>query len=1269
MTDRLNKMTDAVISQLEATGFGTVIGVEGLSAGHVRGHWSELAEGIEATGRKPLLVDGSRHDGGRGCLYEILSSWVEQRCHHGDGDELAVRLFDYLTMAMDIGSRSVQAPERSGLILDAVVRLVEELVRHEPAVMVIAEPDSLTAAERQVLGSLMRHFLSDPLADVDPWTAGAPNLGVIWFGRTDPSLKVATKVVSFAEQGEGEIRRFLNEDRVVERLLDTTDGDPRCLEALFDALPDTVSHLWARRVEDLTPIQRRVAQFLAVAGVALDVSFLDRLVDGPVVAAVRALYDSGIAVRKMDGGAVQTELASAEICAGIDAQLSGETRSQLHLVLAKTSMEAGRENRAFIARHALAGGDEELGLRFGLPAVRSLLRRGQWDEADPLLAQLRAVSTVGEPEEREILELSLRLAEARSAWRQALAVAQKLAQMGLDELSAGRLERRMGTHLVKIGQDEAAQQHFEKARTYLGDDAPRSDRAQVSLGLAELAYRRGEHERAREFANQAQALLSDEECEEAVTEELLLDVRSIMGKVSLFRGELEDARRKFEKNASEARRQGRWGHESRAEGNLGVIAVQQRRYDDAVRRLERALEKAEMPGGAPRLKVWLNLGIVHQRRGAFDTAMDHYRRALREAARCGDDVGYQLSAHNLATLYQDVGAFEAAQELVEQMRSRRELGDSGDKGSSEQGFTARWAAMVEAQILLKQGSPRQAIEALKIAEKKLADHRRLYGAEMRLRRVVAHLELNEVEKARAILATMDVEQTPSPQLVALADYYEAAVSRREGHGGDESRWREIVDTLESLGLYGDAVGARLELASLLEEDDTAGAKAAYLVVEQGVVGLRTRAESVPERFRASFFAVPIHQALLERYHELDGDPLPTEWQQEADARGELTESSADATDADARIDRCSPAYRQWRARYGEIIGEEPQILQVFRLIDRIAPSETTMLLVGESGTGKELIAEAVHRQSRRADGPFVKVNCAAFVEELLLSELFGHEKGAFTGAVSAREGRFERAHGGTIFLDEIGDISPKTQVALLRVLQEGTFESVGGTETRSVDVRVVAATNCDLDSMVREGTFRLDLYYRLKGFVIEMPPLRERRQDIPRLLQHFAQCFSGSHVAPSFSDEVVQFLARYRWPGNVRELENFVRSVLLFAEGDQIEMEHIVQFREFFSEDDIDETLPRIDPEVEIAAALEEAETWSDGVEPETALVDQVIADECSLAGLKKRLELKCIKKAMRKTGGNITQAARILQMKRPRLSQIVNGTPELLELKEQLVG
>ncbi len=241
-----------------------------------------------------------------------------------------------------------------------------------------------------------------------------------------------------------------------------------------------------------------------------------------------------------------------------------------------------------------------------------------------------------------------------------------------------------------------------------------------------------------------------------------------------------------------------------------------------------------------------------------------------------------------------------------------------------------------------------------------------------------------------------------------------------------------------------------------------------------------------------------------------------------------------------------------RFRPANIIGNSKAMQQVFDMIAQVSRSDATVLIRGESGTGKELIAQAIHYNSPRAEKTLIKVNCAALPETVIESELFGHEKGAFTGAVSTRKGRFEMANGGTIFLDEIGDLSPTTQVKLLRVLQEKEFERVGGNETIRTNVRVIAATNRDLEVGMEDGTFREDLYYRLNVFPIHLPPLRERREDILMLTDHFIAKYSEANHNPihRISTPAIDLLINYHWPGNVRELENCVeRAVLLSVDG------------------------------------------------------------------------------------------------------------------------
>ena len=243
-------------------------------------------------------------------------------------------------------------------------------------------------------------------------------------------------------------------------------------------------------------------------------------------------------------------------------------------------------------------------------------------------------------------------------------------------------------------------------------------------------------------------------------------------------------------------------------------------------------------------------------------------------------------------------------------------------------------------------------------------------------------------------------------------------------------------------------------------------------------------------------------------------------------------------------------------RFGELIGTSPAMLAVFELVRQVARSTATVLLAGESGTGKELVARAIHFQSDRKRRSFVPVNCGALTETLLESELFGHEKGAFTGAVSARKGLFEAADGGTIFLDEVGEVTPATQVKLLRVLQEGEVRPVGSNRPRSVDVRVLGASNKLLEEQVRIGEFREDLYFRLNVINIELPPLRDRAEDVPPLAHHFLKMYAKrmSRDVRRIDPDVMAALQAYSWPGNVRELQNIIERAVVLQQGDTIEL-------------------------------------------------------------------------------------------------------------------
>jgi formate hydrogenlyase transcriptional activator len=269
-----------------------------------------------------------------------------------------------------------------------------------------------------------------------------------------------------------------------------------------------------------------------------------------------------------------------------------------------------------------------------------------------------------------------------------------------------------------------------------------------------------------------------------------------------------------------------------------------------------------------------------------------------------------------------------------------------------------------------------------------------------------------------------------------------------------------------------------------------------------------------------------------------------------------TSTEADRKRTEERLQQENVALREEvvaASMFEQIVGTSPALQTVLSRLSKVAPSDSTVLVTGETGTGKELVARAIHRRSRRGSRAFVAVNCAAIPRDLIASELFGHEKGAFTGAIQRRLGRFELAHGGTIFLDEVGELPSETQVALLRVLQEREFERVGGRERIQVDMRVIAATSRDLTAAIADGAFRQDLFYRLNVFPLEMPPLRERQEDIPVLVEYFIGRY-GRKAGKTFrriSKRTLDGLQSYLWPGNVRELQNVIERSVIVADTDE----------------------------------------------------------------------------------------------------------------------
>jgi DNA-binding NtrC family response regulator len=440
---------------------------------------------------------------------------------------------------------------------------------------------------------------------------------------------------------------------------------------------------------------------------------------------------------------------------------------------------------------------------------------------------------------------------------------------------------------------------------------------------------------------------------------------------------------------------------------------------------------------------------------------------------------------------------------------------------------------------------------------------------------------------------------------------------------DEEIMRDVLETLLS------AEGYRVDLAKTGEEGLEAYGRRSYDVVlldvsMPGMGGLRALEEFLKMDTEAVVIMITAYATF---------DTAVSAWEKGAMGcvRKPFQNEQITATVAAGVKRRRKEEERQTLRRAmsrmvdrGAMVGRSEVMQTVFRMVDQVAPARSTVLITGESGTGKELIARAIHEQSQRAQKPFVTVNSSNIPSELLESELFGHTRGAFTGAVAAKKGLFEVADGGSIFLDEIGDIPPETQARLLRVIQEREFTPLGDTSPRRVDVRIIAATNVDLKEAVRQGTFREDLYYRLSVVPIELPPLRDRREDILPLAQSFIRKYNeenGREISEHFTPEVLALLESYSWPGNVRELENTIERAVVIAPGTEITRECL---------------RPEISNPETARASMREGSGAGAGID---------IGRGVNFYDEVRRFEIDLIRRALEQTGGHQSRAARLLGM------------------------
>ncbi|HEY3818576.1 MAG TPA: sigma 54-interacting transcriptional regulator [Polyangiaceae bacterium] len=879
-------------------------------------------------------------------------------------------------------------------------------------------------------------------------------------------------------------------------------------------------------------------------------------------------------------------------------------------------------------------------------AAELLVRAGEWNAADEAHAKALAqaedsivrrelvsrwmVAVERLPREPQLplrvraTERALAIGEAEEAFRWA----QSATALAPHDADVGLL---FGRAAVALGDLVAARVALERSA---GDAQDDGTRAIIAAELAELAYLAGDLAGAAREAAKALAL--------GPTEATRLKARNAAGKLLLASSSWDDADVHFAQDAWAASNAGLRTEELRARLNRGIALLSKGLVDEARAIFESVLAEGEHGGDARACAFALdNLSVVAIRRHDYAEALALAERTLKLRQRIGDRVRLALVLGNLAELRRRLGLIDHAEHAV--TFGRRMLGPGMPPARSAQ-FSLRAAR----NALMRDNTVEARREAARALNESEAAGLRDSVCEAYCVAMRVALEDGDLARAGELLEHARALAT-TDELRAEASILAARHTRAYGDDGD-------AQALEALGAA--RISGKEDLvieahALLAEIYRAAGRVETARAHVESATSLRDQvATSLPGDVRAAYLSRPDLAALAKL-----GALLV-----EASSQADLPPSSQALSRPSIRVATMAPR---------EMVGDDPAVRGLLAAVKKVARSNSTVLVRGESGTGKELVAEAIHRASDRASGPLVTVNCAALVETLLLSELFGHEKGAFTGAIARRRGRFEMAEGGTLFLDEIGDISARTQVALLRVLQERTFERVGGTAPIRANVRVICATHRDLKAMVERGEFREDLYYRLRGITLEVPPLRARMGDLPRISEHLLARIATERTEPkkTLTADAIELLGRHRWPGNVRELENALRAATLFADGGTISAATLA--------DNVDDlrgaaqagrTRPSMppppasipgEPSSEPLVVDEDVDLGEGplpAVEANATAVaySQVRGGTTSLPDIKRQIERDCIARALAETKGNITRAAALLGMKRPRLSQLV---------------
>jgi DNA-binding NtrC family response regulator len=1101
-------------------------------------------------------------------------------------------------------------------LFEQVASFLADVARARPVMILIHDVHTADASTRGLVAHLCETRIGAPELegprgpDERLWglvLVTSRNHDAAWLEGASPE-----RVPLGALDTEG-VRAFLQSPEVVQFFAEATGGLPRALEALIEAQPTGADELIAARWQRLSSPAQSLASALVVFGRAAGIEELGRAagVSGDELAcAVAELIEARFVGKRVVAGQLRLAFLRSADEESIGRTLPDEVRRPLHAAVGRILAEhgaAGLEDAVALAEHLLHGRTGEDAVDAAVIAGERLEITFGYDRAIDLYR--RAWTLTRRDEIQAVLEARLcELERLVGDYAAALQNAERLRQRRPDAEAVRRVAQ---LHVLR-DELEPALAALDQAAALADDKGDRAETARVRAARAEAHFLAGRH--AQSKSDCADALrLGEDDLEPAER----LAVQNTLGKVLLAEGSYLAAADTFAANVREARTAGRAFEECRALYNLGICQLRLGNSGEAQLRYQAALKVAEAAGDHRNRAFCLqNLGVLAHWKNDYATALGYFHDAVTAFKRIGQRARLAWLALDLASVYLDLNAVERAQAMS----------GLAERLAQSEGSTPAAVAidreMLAGRILERKGELDRAEARFEEARRRAADadeHEREIEATLHLGRI--ELLRGDVERARHRTGDVATPASQGARARLLLLQGELEVARGEAL----SARRVLLEAAELFHRLGDLEGewrAHLHLGrAAAARNDRAEAERRFRAAK--AIDERVR-ERVPEEYRDGHGADPL-RAELDRALGLPRVvPLPQQ------TRGPRLVSATATTPEPA-------------ARYPRLVGKSARLQQVFGLLDKLAPHDSLVLIRGESGTGKELIADALQTYSPRRDRPFIKVNCGALVETLLLSELFGHERGAFTGAAQRKKGRFEAADGGTIFLDEIGDISPKTQVALLRVLQEREFERVGGNQPIKVDVRILCATNRNLEQMVARGEFREDLYYRLKGIQIELPALRERAEDIPLLVESFlarvAEERGGDGARKHLAPEALQLLMSYSWPGNVRELENVIRSVSLFADGATIGIQDFADYTEVFR---------RVEAPLAVPAPVAPVE--SDG----GSAWSRLGAEKLSLKELKTRIEIECIKEALDATHGNITKAATRLGMKRPRLSQLI---------------